>query len=382
MIKIAFFTSTRGDLASLNPIIKEVERTKGFKPLLFVGGTHLYKNYGHTIKEIQKEKLKVSGYYKYKIVGNTRSQLLKSLADAHKKISKIFIKFKFDYIFILGDRFEKLAEVNNAIIFNKPIIHYSGGEETFGVIDNQIRHMITKSAHLHFVMCEKYRQNVINMGENHNRVFNVGNLSIKNMKNIKFNNKKSLFKKFKIDPQKPLGIFTYHPVTLKTNLSSSRQIRNIFSALKKFNIQFLITTPGHEHGRDIILKYIRKNLKKNKNLFYVDSLGFKNLLNFYKYSNFVIGNSSSGIGQAPYFRIPTINIGERQKGRYFHPSIINCGYSVNQIKNAIQKTQNKIFLKNLKKMKFMFGDGTAPKKIIRILKKRKIDKHLIWKKLP
>ena len=107
----------------------------------------------------------------------------------------------------------------------------------------------------------------------------------------------------------------------------------------------MITTPGHEHGRDIILKYIRKNLKKNKNLFYVNSLGFKNLLNFYKYSNFVIGNSSSGIGQAPYFRIPTINIGERQKRRYFHPSIINCGYSVNQIKNAIQKTQNKIFLK-------------------------------------
>ena len=255
-------------------------------------------------------------------------------------------RFKFDCVFIIGDRFEKLAEVNNSILFNKPIIHYSGGEETAGVIDDQVRHMITKSAHLHFVQCDKYKKNILRMGEESHRVFNVGNPLLENIKKIKFNNKENLFKKYKIDSKKPLSIFTYHPVTLKTNLSSIKQIQNIFETLKRFNIQFLITAPGHDHGRDVLLEYIQKRVKNNKNFFYVKSLGFKNLLNFYKYADFVIGNSSSGIYQAPFFKIPTINIGERQTGRYFHKSIINCGYTSKEIYEAVMDSAPKAAPKN------------------------------------
>ena len=381
MVRVAFFTATRGDIGCLSPVIHQMYRTKGLKPLLFVGGTHLKKNYGYTVREIKKEKLKISGYFNYSIKGNNQPQLLNSLAEAHEKISKIFKKFKFDYVFIVGDRFEQLAVVNNSILFNKPIIHFSGGEETAGVIDDQVRHMITKSAHLHFVVCDKYKKNILSMGEESHRVFNVGNLSLYNIKKIKFNKKENLFKKYKIDAKKPLAIFTYHPVTLKTNLSSIKQIQNIFEAIKRFNIQFLITTPGHDHGRDVLLKHIQNRVKNNKNFFYVKSLGFKNLFNFYKYADFVIGNSSSGIGQTPFFKIPTINIGERQMGRYFHKSIINCGYTSKEIYEAVKKAQNPNFLKSLKTMKFMFKKGNSAKKIIQVIKKTKIDKKLIWKKL-
>jgi UDP-hydrolysing UDP-N-acetyl-D-glucosamine 2-epimerase len=381
IVRVAFFTSTRGEISSLSPIIHQMYKTRGLKPLLFVGGTHLKKNYGYTVREIKKEKLKISSYFNYSIKGNSQSQLSNSLAKAHEKISKIFKRFKFDCVFIIGDRFEKLAEVNNSIVFNKPIIHYSGGEETAGVIDDQVRHMITKSAHLHFVQCDKYKKNILRMGEESHRVFNVGNPLLENIKKIKFNNKENLFKKYKIDSKKPLSIFTYHPVTLKTNLSSIKQIQNIFETLKRFNIQFLITSPGHDHGRDVLLGYIQKRVENNKNFFYVKSLGFKNLLNFYKYADFVMGNSSSGIYQAPFFKIPTINIGERQTGRYFHKSIINCGYKSKEIYKAVKKAQNPNFLKSLKKMKFMFGSGNTAKKIIQIIRKTKIDKKLIWKKL-
>ena len=161
--RIAIFSSTRGDMSILSPLLFSMKKEKGIQPLFFVGGTHLKKRYGMTIKEL--DKIKINGQFDYLSKDETQRGFVKSLAKAHLTIGRIFEKYNFDYACILGDRFEKLAIANNAILYNRPIIHLHGGEKTEGVIDDQVRHMITKASHLHFVICEKYKNNIIEMGE-------------------------------------------------------------------------------------------------------------------------------------------------------------------------------------------------------------------------
>ena len=379
MIKrVAIFSSTRGDMSILSPLLFRMKKEKGIRPLFFVGGTHLKERYGMTINELNK--IKINDRFDYLSNGEKQISFVKSLANAHLTIGRIFEKYKFDYVCILGDRFEKLAIANNAILYNKPIIHLHGGEKTEGVIDDQIRHMITKASHLHFVICRQYKNNIIKMGENKNRVFNFGSLAIENIKNLKKIDKKKLFKSLKINPFKPLAILTYHPVTLEKKKSTLEQIKNIFLALKKYNIQVMVTAPGHEKGRNIIDNFIKKNLKKNRKLIYTKSLGSEKLFNLIPYARFVIGNSSSSIIEVPYFKIPTINIGDRQKGRFFHKSVINCDYTINQISKSIDLALSKKFLKKIKKMKYKFGNGNTSTKIIKIIKKIDINENLIRKK--
>ena len=282
---------------------------------------------------------------------------------------------------VIGDRFEKLAEVSNAILFNKSILHISGGERTEGVIDEQIRHMITKASHLHFATCEEYKKNIINMGEQKFRVFNSGALTIDNIKAFKKISKKKLFKKLKLNYNKPVAILTYHPVTLEKKISNLQQIKNIFSALNKYNIQYVVTAPGHEYGRDEIERFFKKISQKNKKFFYIKSLGSNNLFSLIPYCKFVIGNSSSGIIEVPYFKIPTINIGDRQKGRIFHKSIINCGYSSKEINNSLKKALSSNFSKKIKKMKYKFGNGNASNIIVKTIKKIKLNENFLRKKL-
>lgn len=190
MKKIAIFTTTRSDISVLAPLIRQIKISNKLDYLLFVGGTHLDLSYGNTKKEILSEDIRIDGYFDYLVKGDSKKKLSSSLANAHLKISNIFSRYHFDYACVLGDRFEKMAVVNNAIIHNKPIIHLHGGEVTEGVIDNQIRNMISKAAHLHFVTSETYKKKLVNMGENKNYIFNFGSLAIDLIKSIKKKEKK------------------------------------------------------------------------------------------------------------------------------------------------------------------------------------------------
>tara|TARA_B100000745_G_scaffold63095_1_gene37331 strand:- start:10 stop:1164 length:1155 start_codon:yes stop_codon:yes gene_type:complete len=381
MTKVAIFTTARSDMTFLTPLIKKMNKEAGIQLLLFVGGAHLKKEYGNTINEIKKLKIKITENFDYLFSGSSKKNISKSLSRAHKKIGKIFEKFSFDFVCVIGDRFENLAQISNAIVYNKPIIHIFGGERTEGVIDEQVRHMITKAAHLHFTMCEEYKKNVINMGEQRFRVHNCGSLSIDNIKSLKKITKKDLFKKLKINYEKPVAIFTYHPVTLEKKISTLKQIKNIFQAIKNYDMQFVITAPGHEHEREEINHFIKKKSKKSNKYIYIKSLGFENLFNLLPYCKFVIGNSSSGCIEVPYFKIPTINIGDRQKGRIFHKSLINCGYNTKEIKKSIDKALSPNFVKKIKKMKYKFGGGDASNKIVKIIKEIKLNEKFMNKRL-
>jgi len=281
----------------------------------------------------------------------------------------------------LGDRYELLSIAINAILFKKPIIHISGGEKTEGIIDDQIRHMITKCAHLHFVACEEYADVVRKLGESNWRVHVTGSLNVDNFKCVKKITKTKLFKHLNLDTNKSTILFTYHSVTLEYKIDIINQIRNLFFALKNFNYQVVITSPNVENDREKLIGFIKEKVRENNDYYYFDSLGMDHYINMLYYCEFMIGNSSSGIGETPYFKIPTINVGDRQKARFRHKSIIDTDYSVDSITNGIKKAQSKEFKSSINMMKYHFGDGSAAEKMVRIIQNTSIDEKLMRKQL-
>lgn len=369
--KIAFFTSTRSDMTILEPLLNEVKKNKNFKYLLFVHGTHLEKKYGNTIMDIKNLNFSITSSFKSVNRMDNVYGLTKSLEMTQKQVNKIFNKFKFDSVMILGDRIERLPIISSAIAHRKYIFHLHGGEITTGALDDQVRHMISKSAHLHFTICDLYKKNLLRMAEEKFRVHNVGSLGIERIfKKIDF---KSLKKK-----KTKQAVLTFHPETIDNEFNWLKNFSTIIKTLDKFDLKTIITAPGHEKGSQNQIKLIKKKIKNKKKFKFIKSLGVNDYFKTLNNSLFVIGNSSSGIIEAPYFRIPTINIGVRQNGRFFHDSIIQCDCTNLSIKKAIMLARSDKFQYKIDKMQFHFGKGGAGKKILNIIKKnfKKKDKLL------
>jgi len=379
---IAIFTSCRGDMGIFTPLIKKIYKSRSINVLLFVGGTHLLDSYGKTIKEIRNSKINIDGIYNYHTNKDDPFSLSESTNYSGVQVAKIFKKFNFDFVCVLGDRYERLPIILNSILYKKPIIHLHGGEITEGLIDEQIRHMISKAAHLHFVICDEYKKNLIKIGESSWRINNSGSLAVDNILKVKKKDHKKILKSYGLDPKKSFAIMTYHPVTLEFKINQISQVKNIFKAIEKTDIQFLITMPGSEVGSENLIKLLKRNIKRYKNkMVLVESIGFEKLYNLIPHSAFIIGNSSFGIIEVPYFKVPTINIGDRQKGRFMHKSIINTNYKSSSIFYGIQKALNFKYLKMIKKMDYQFGNGDTANKIIKVIKKTKINQKLLRKVL-
>ena len=379
--KIAIFTNSRSEVGILSPLIQKINKSKNFDLSLIVSGSHLLKNRGNTVHEINKLKVKIKKKIHINIKNDTAHEILVFSSKFQIEISKILQKEDFDLIIIAGDRFDMLPIVLSSIIYKKPILHLHGGEKTEGLIDEQIRHMITKSAHIHCVVCEQYKKNVISMGEEKWRVHNTGALWLGNLKKIKKLKKNLIFKKLNLNPKIPVALFTYHPVTLEFNLSQKKQLDNIFKSFLGLNIQLLITMPGLEVNNNYITDRIRKEVFMNPNFKFCKSVGYEMLYNLYPHLSCIIGNSSSGIIEAPFFKIPTINIRDRQKGRFMHKSILQTTYSSASIIKSIKYSNSKKFRNSISGMKYEFGSVNSVDKIIEVIKKIKIDQKLLRKKL-
>jgi len=255
-----------------------------------------------------------------------------------------------------------------SIFLNIPVAHLHGGEITLGSFDNTIRNCITQISSLHFTCHDKYMHRVIRMGKDPKLVYNVGSLACENIKKTKFFSKKFLEKKFKFKFAKKNALVTFHPITIKRNVSSY-YFSNLIKVLTKYKeINFLFTCPAPDPENLQIMKLLDKNVKKNKNFFLIKSFGQKYYHSIVKNINFVIGNSSSGIIEVPSFKKPTINIGDRQKGREQAKSIINCSYLIKNIEKAISKTTSKKFLKNLKNQKNIFYKKNTAANISKAIK--------------
>lgn len=378
-IKVAIFSTTRAEFGILSPLIREIQNNTVFTSYFFVGGSHTSKSYGETISEIKKSKIKITKSFKYPTSRDERHFIVNAMSISMKKLSDFFKKYDFDIIIVLGDRYELIPIIFNSILYNKLIVHIGGGEATQGLIDEQVRNMISKAAHIHFTTTKKYANKLLKIGEQRKRIFNVGSLSIDGIFRVKKTSKNEIYKKYGFDKNLPIVILTYHPVTLEFGVSPSQQIENCFNALSEFKINLIVTSPNIEVGSKVIKKIIMRNVRKNKNYHYFDSLGFENYHQLLQHSSFIIGNSSSGIVEVPYYKIPTINIGIRQKNRLRHLSVIDVNYDSTAIIKGINKANSIKFNKQLKKMIFQFGNGQAVKKIINKLTKYRLMKDIYLK---
>lgn len=371
--KICVITSSRADYGLLKSVISCLDSDPKFNLQLIATGMHLLPKFGNTYKEIETDGFKIDYKIKMLLNSDTAEAIIKSMGKGSINFADVLVKIKPDLIIVLGDRFEILTVASSALIASIPIAHLHGGESTEGLIDEAIRHSITKMSHLHFVATENYRKKVIQLGEQPNRVFNVGGLGVDRIKNTKLLNKKEIEKILNFKFANKNLLVTFHPVTLEKNNEEShfKQLLLALKLLKDTNIIF--TLPNADKNGQIIIKLIKNFVRKNLNAKSFSSLGQLNYLSCIQFIDGVIGNSSSGLLEVPTFKKGTINIGERQKGRTQASSIINCKPERRSIELAIKKLYSKKFKLQLRKTINPYGNGGATKKIIKAIKNFNFD---------
>ena len=359
---VAFFTGSRADYGLMKPLMEIVKEDKNIIFNMIVTGSHLEKKFGSTWKQIQKDNFKISSKFKILTKDDSPKGISQSLSLAVRKTSEVLSSLKPDLLIILGDRYEALAAAQAAMIHRIPIAHIHGGESTFGLIDEAIRHSISKMSHLHFVSCQKYKKRLIQLGEKPSSIWNVGALGYDNLIRSNFLNTNELEKILKITLKPPIFLFTFHPVTLGS-IDEEIIFKNILKNLLKFDGTIVITGNNADTWGEKIRKETKRlKFKKNNNIFYFESLGSKIYSSLMNISDLVIGNSSSGIIEAPYLGTPSLDIGVRQQGRIKAPSVLHSTYNSKQIFLSIKKVFSKEFKNIANRKETPYGKKGASKK--------------------
>ena len=366
-ISIAIFSTSRADFGILLPFLNRIKKEKKFEVKFFAGGSHFLKSHGFTYKEILKGKIKINDIFPFKFNLDNEKNLIKNIILSNQKLNSIFAKNKFDYICLLGDRVELIPIAIFSLIYRIKLLHIGGGEETFGAIDNKVRIVLSQIASKHFTSSIHFSKSLKRQGINRKNIHEIGLLSIESIKNLKRLSKTELFKSLNLKTDQKTILLTFHPETSNKKLSNKKHINLLLQILKKQNYQTIITLPNYDLDKNSIINQIKLFSKKYKNFHIYKSLGFQKYHNLVQFCEFVIGNSSSGIMEVPYYKLPTINIGNRQAGRFRHQSVIDVNFKENQIKSAIKKAISKKFLNKIKKMKYLFGNGNASKKLVKLI---------------
>lgn len=366
--KICLFTGSRAEYGLLKPLIEELKIEKSIELQLIVSGMHMSPEFGFTFKDIDLKGFSSVEKIEILLSSDTMVGVSKAMGLGMISFAEALDRLKPDLLIGLGDRFELFVLASSALVQNIPIAHIHGGEVTLGAYDDAFRHSITKMSQLHFTSTTEYRKRVIQLGENPKTVFNVGALGLDNIKRMKLLTRKALENSINFTLDKPYFVVTFHPVTIEDH-NNDKQIKQVLISLDKFKPYKVIFTKANadNNGRAInklIDEYVSKN--KNRAVSYF-SLGQLRYLSLLKYSEMMIGNSSSGIIEMPFFGKPTINIGDRQRGRIFPNSIIQCNPNYVSIENAIKTgLTQKLKISQSKKID-IYGNGTAAKKIKRVL---------------
>ena len=368
-IKICVITSSRAEYGLLYWLMKEVKASNIFKLQLIVTGMHLSQEFGSIYKEIKKE-FKVDKKIEILLSSDTSIGVSKSMGLTQISFSEAYEELKPDIILVLGDRYEIFSAAASAMIAKIPIAHIHGGELTQGAFDESIRHSITKMSHLHFTATKKYKERVIQLGEDPKKVFNVGGSGVENIKKNTILNKDEFEKSINFNLNVRNILVTFHPVTLE-NKTSKKQFQELLDAIEKLkNTNIIFTKSNSDTDGRIINKMIDNYVARNthKSISFA-SLGQSRYMSALKHVDAVVGHSSSGLLEAPSFKIGTVNIGDRQKGRIKAKSVIDCLANKTEIKKAIDKIYTKKFQELLKKVKNPYAKGKTSKKIVNILKK-------------
>ena len=369
-VKVCVVTGSRAEFGQLLPLLRRINDDSFFDLNLVVTGSHLSDASGRTIAEIESSGIPIAARVPIDCLGdNTRVGIAKQISEVISRFVDYFNSQRPSLLIAIGDRYEMFGVGVAASTLLIPICHICGGSTTSGAIDEVYRHSLTKMSSIHFTTCDIYRKRVIQLGERPDRVFNVGSLAIENCLKVETFSKEELLKQLGMNIDKPYCVVTFHPVTLEKD-DSEYELYELIKAFDSYpQYQYLITLSNVDSGGELINAIWKKEGLRRSNFFVVSSLGMKRYLSALKYSEMMIGNSSSGTTEGPAMKIPVIDIGDRQKGRVFSECAIHCEPNSRSIADAIQKASTEEFRAIAKRVVNPFGDGTTSEKMISILKK-------------
>lgn len=363
--KICIVTGTRAEYGLFYPIMKKIQHSKNLELQLIATTMHLSEEFGSTYKQIEKDGFIIDEKIENLLASDSKSSVAKSTGLATILLSDAYNRLDPDIILLLGDRYETHAAATTAMLMNIPIAHIHGGEITEGAVDEQIRHSITKMSYIHFASTEKYRQRIIQMGEDASRVFTSGAPGIDNIIHLELLSKTELEVDLNWKFGKSSALFTYHPVTLDSS-DINEEIDRILTTVEKSGFNILFTYANADDNGRIINQKVEAFCQINPSRYkVVKSLGQLRYLSAMKYVNLLIGNTSSGIIEAASFQKPVVNIGDRQKGRLQSGNVINCG--VDTLNQAINTALTDEFQGSCKKLKNIYGSGNASDIIVATL---------------
>ena len=379
---ICVVTGGRTDYGQLFWLMDEIRRDPDLKLQVVATGMHLSRRYGSTVRRVEADGFRIDAAAPVLRYDDSESGIAKTIGLGCRLFADIFRRLRPNLVVILGDRFEMLSAAIAAYVGKFPIAHIHGGETSQGAMDEGFRHAITKMAQVHFPAHEVYRRRIVQLGEDPRRVFNFGSLGLETLHRTPLFKKEELEKRLKMDLDGPAAVFTYHPATLEKN-SAARQIECILNAVGRFDLKVIFTKTNADTDGRIINRVIQEFCRKNPARYKLfDSLGHAAYLSCLRHCSVVIGNSSSGIIEAASFKIPVVNIGDRQKGRMRTKNIIDVRCSETDIVRGLKKALSQKFRTSLKKLQNPYDkyrDGHVARRMKDRLKRVELDEGIIKK---
>jgi len=365
--RVCVVTGTRAEYGLLHLLLKDIQQAPELELQLVVTGMHLSPKYGSTYREIERDGFRIDAKIDMELDDDAAVGLTRSMGIALAGFGHAFEELKPDILLILGDRFEIFSAAAAAMMQRIPIAHLHGGEATEGVIDEPIRHSITKMAHFHFVAAEPYRKRVIQLGEQPDRVFQVGALGVDNIKQMELMNRQMLEQSLSIEFAERNLLVTFHPVTLEDGTVADQMIELLAALDKLSDTTIVFTMPNADTGAAVIFDMIEHFCARRDNAHAFTNLGQLRYFSCLRFVDGVVGNSSSGLIEVPSFRKGTVNIGDRQRGRLKAESVIDCAPERSDISRALDALFCDSFRQTLRRVRNPYGQGGASKKIVEAL---------------
>lgn len=378
---IAIFTATRSEYGLLSPVISAIRNHSELDYQLIITGSHLDYYYGNTVSEIEEDGFNISCQFSLPAVFGI-NKINAYMSTVFSELNKALQLLEPDIMLVIGDRFETFAAAQSALFRNIPVAHIHGGDITQGgALDDLIRHALTKLAHIHFPVCEDSAERIRKLGEEPWRICMCGSPGIDNCKRLSSVDPQYIAKKFNLDLNLPVVLFTQHSVTTEFN-EADIQTEHSLESLKDLGYQTIISYPNLDPGGEKIIDLLT-DYKITPNFQIHENLGYKNYLGLMKVCSVVVGNTSSGILETPYFKKPFVNIGTRQKGRQLSTNVINVGYNKYEISEAIEKAihDKDFYRQNVENCINPYGDGHAGEKIALYLSEIELSKTLLQKQI-
>lgn len=378
---IGVVTIGRTDWSLWRPILDLIKNDPHFSLRLYATSMHLSPEFGSTFKDILADGFQIDEKVELLMSSDSPNGIAMAMGLGNIGFGQVFSRKAPDILMVMGDRFETLSAVTAAMPFKIPVVHLYGGEATEGAIDELIRHAITKLSHIHFTSTENYADRIkYGLGEQSWRVHNVGATSIDEIKRTKILSREEFCYQYGLPINEEFLLVTYHPVTLEFE-ETEVQMKNLLVALETTGKNILFTYPNADTSGRVILDMIREYQSRHPSTRISPSLGRVGYYSALAHAAAMVGNSSSGIVEAPSFKLPVVNIGTRQKGRIRSANVIDVQYSLASIQEGLKKAMDPVFQHSIQTIKNPYGDGLSSEKIVNILRKLELNQDLITKVL-